>query len=171
MNVKSLLQASLAVAVVAAMSLPLAAQAQGYQTIDVIGGHQAGSTINVSSDQDLLFNVRNTSNGPVTFSIPSLALTYTVPAGQDRTVFVDMQNVTTRDLVYTVTDASGNQVATGTIINNDFVGGTTASSLSSIINYSTEYTAVTEPEPTYEQPVAMPTQTEVREQPMIRGYW
>ncbi len=171
MKTRQLFQAGVALAALIGLCAPLTANAQMVQ--EVIIGQQAPATattpgVKVDAGTQLFFHVVNPTNGVATFSIPDVGVSQPVPALSDRTFFLDMSNVMQPSITYSVTGPSGERLAYGTIVNEDYLTGADAQmvALGDIINYSTAYSAPIMPEPNYERPASY--------QPSgapVRGYW
>lgn len=166
-----LLQWSLA-GVLGLSLLPMAANAQIVQ--EVLVGQPAPTVTlpanRVDAGQHILFRVINPGAGVANFTVPELGINHPVAGASERTFFVDMSNVMDRQIAYGIQGPGGTQLASGTIINEDYLlPEATSLALARIINYSTAYSAPIDPEPLYrERPVALPQPPSRR---VIRGFW
>lgn len=155
MKVK-LTQTALAVSVAVALFMPIAAQADTTQWVDVSQRGQL-PTASVSEDETVLFKLENPTSQDMKFQIPSMGLTYRVPAHSQETYHIDMAQVREKELPYQVADQSNRPLAQGKI-NNEWRFHSNID-LANIINYNTSYNAPSKPAPRY------------YDKSGVRGYW
>lgn len=167
---RSWIKSGLALMSLLGLCMPMA-QAQVVQEV-IVGTTPSAAAVTttgnrVDAGQDVLFRVINPTARQVNFTIPDLGISYPIPAGTERTFFLNMGNVLQRQVAYRITDPAGTQLAGGVLVNEDFytAADATALALANIINYSSAYSAPIDPEPEYidERPA-------VYQQP-VRGYW
>lgn len=195
---KQLFTRGLAVAAILSVSLPLASMAQTVTTQSVTttssqsisAAPVASESIIISGNADAMtlprlaiapsssvqLNLMNFSPEARTFSIPTLNVSYVVPANSERMVFLspaETANLTAgQEVAYHIVDANGNQVAAGTLVNE----GTIASSFTQTTTVAAGESAIgrelaekyevneVEPEPVSAEPATTGTST-------VRGFW
>ena len=112
-----------------------------------------------------LIRVVNPTPKPVSFSVPTLSMTYAVPANSERTIQIDRAQTASltpgQVITYYVNDASGNQIASSNLTNYN--------SVASQMNTNTTVAAEQKPEPSYTS--AAPEKSSTPRRSTVRGYW
>jgi len=112
-------------------------------------------------------NVLNPTSKPVMFSAPSLNISYQIPANSERLVQVDRSQTASltpgQQVAYSINDASGNQIASSTLYNNQDIASTINTNTSVATSESTTTTSPSTA--TTEQT------TPTSRRATVRGFW
>ncbi len=112
-----------------------------------------------------MIRVVNPTPKPVSFSVPTLSMTYEVPANAERTIQIDRAqtaNLTPGQVIaYYINDAGGNQIASSNLTNYN--------SVASQVNTNTTVATEQKPEPSYTS--TAPEKHSTAKRSTVRGYW
>jgi hypothetical protein len=155
-------------------SMPLSGAAQVNQVStagEVVIGPDAASSVVPQFTIGLgttSINVLNTTPKPVTFSSPTLNISYQVPANSERLIQIDSSQTASltpgQQVGYSINDANGNQLVASNLVNNQDIAST--------INTNTSV-ASSESTTTNETPSTATTeqQTPTSRRATVRGFW
>jgi len=166
-----------------ALSVPFAAQAKSTVTEEIVVG-QSASTMPVCDahgNKAVLFRVVNPTSSSVTFAVPSLGIRQDVPAGADKTFYVDMSQVSNAPVTYDILNADDTNLISGVVNNTDAYSTNSSMMAYKSLTTTTAYSEpAAKPEPVYqtEQPVSYQqtqttsqTSSETTTPKDVRGYW
>jgi hypothetical protein len=145
-------------------------------------------TLQVDRTDKVLFRVMNPTCAMVNFSIPCIGLQNSVPAGCEKTFFVDAGKINDAKLAYSIQNCQGCCISSGTVENKFYTPSDPSVALAKIIDYSkyTSASAPIKPEPRYYETPARFCPTKVHQRPVhycprkkvkhhcsqhVRGYW
>jgi len=146
-----------------ALSAPFAAQAESTVTERIVIGQSASTipTWDAYGKKAVLFNVINPTSSSVTFAVPSLGIRNDVPAGADKTFYVDMSRVSDASVAYEILNADDSRLISGILNNTDALSDSNMSVYKSMTTTTAYTEPATKPEPLYQtqQPVSYTTKT------------
>ena len=167
---KNLFNKGLFLAAAIAVTLPLASNAAVVNQDITVSANNAGSysvsEISVLPGNTYGLNLMNFSPNDMTFSSPELGIEMVIPANSQKVVYLDNAAIANlragQTVSYYILDASGNRVATSTIVNEQVVitQTTTATETSTV----TESKSAVQEAPAQAAPVEEDSST-------VRGFW
>jgi hypothetical protein len=138
---------------------------------EVVVGPDASSSILPEMTVGLgttTINVLNPSPRDVVFSVPSLNISYNIPANSERMVQIDRSQTASltpgQQVAYYINDSSGNQIASSTLVNNQDIASQIDTSTQVAASETTTTTESTTTATTEEQQPTTRRST-------VRGFW